>query len=813
MFKVIKFGGSSLATSNRVKNVAHITQSIAKECETTVLVVSAIGGVTDQLIDCARTAEKDGELALQKLQAIKARHYEVYPEEMAVEETEKTILGLFNELHDVLRAVNLIRICSERTMDHVVSYGERLNALLMTRLLESSGAATEYIDAREIIQTTKKQAGARVLFDLTYAKIKERLTAPIIYVVTGFIASSDDGVTTTLGRSGSDYTAAIIGAALDVDHIEIWTDVDGFMSADPRIVDKAFVLPTVSYEEAMELSYFGAKVIHPQTLRPAIKKNIPVWIKNSFAPNKRGTIISNRGNGNDHPVKGIASFHNVAMINVQGGGMVGVPGVSARLFGALARNGINVIMITQASSEHSICLVIQSKEIELAKQALETEFEAEIMAGRIDNIGVKDNLAIIAAVGENMAGHPGISGKLFEAIGENSINVVAIAQGSSERNVSLVVNEVEAVKAVNVIHSAFYLSHRVSNVFIIGTGNIGSMLLEQMRAGLDELFEKNDLLIRVCGIADVNNMLIDDQGIDLDHWRELVDASETKTDLDNMLEQINALKLQNSIVIDLTASEEVAGRYIDFLRAGIHIVTPNKRANTMKQDYYNELMALTRDHRLHYLYETTVGAGLPLISTIKDLVQSGDEILKVEGIFSGTLGYIFSALSKEQPLSEIVRTAFDKGYTEPDPRDDLSGMDVARKILILAREIGLQMELDDVQLSSPLPPELSKGSLKDFWKRLSSLDAQFEKRRANAEAENKVLRFMASLENGVCKVGISEVSKEHLLSRADGTDNIVRITTKRYYHNPMTVQGPGAGREVTAGGIFANIINLSFHLP
>jgi len=813
MFRVAKFGGSSLATCDRVKNVAKIIKEIAAEGHPTLLVVSAIGGVTNQLYDCARAAEKDNAQALDILRRIKERHYEVYPEEMKNHDAEKTVLRQFEELKDILKAVSLIRICSNRTMDHILSYGERLNAGLMTQQLKNSGSLAEYVDARDILITDKKEDGARVLFDVTFSRMQARFTERVIYVVTGFIASSEDGVTTTLGRGGSDYTAAILGAALDVEKIEIWTDVDGFMSADPRIVDSAFALPSVSYEEAMELSYFGAKVIHPQTLRPAVQKGIPVWIKNSFAPEKKGTVISNNSNDTAHPVKGIASFHEVSMINVQGGGMVGVPGVSARLFGALARNSINVIMITQASSEHSICFVIQSKDVQMATSALEEEFEGERLSGRIDRIGIQDNLAIIAAVGEHMAGHPGISGKLFQAIGENSINVVAIAQGSSERNVSLVVNELEAVKAVNVIHSAFYLSHRVSNVFIIGTGNIGSMLLQQMRDGLDELFEKSGLLIRICGIADVNNMLVDDQSIDLDNWRDALRLSETKTDLDMMLQKILELKLQNSIIVDLTASETVAGRYAEFLRSGIHIVTPNKKANTMSQDYYNEIMSLTRDHRLHYLYETTVGAGLPLISTIKDLVQSGDEILQIEGIFSGTLGYIFSALDKDNSLSSIVRSAFEKGYTEPDPRDDLSGMDVARKILILAREIGLQMEMDDVQVNRPLPAEMSAGSLEAFWEKLPSLDADFEKQRADAKARGKVLRFMASLKEGACSVGIAEVSAEHILSRADGTDNIVRITTKRYFDNPMTVQGPGAGREVTAGGIFANIINLSFHLP
>jgi len=812
MFRVIKFGGSSLATADRVQNVADITKTIAAEGVPTVLVVSAIGGITDQLIDCALTAEKDGAGAITKLEKIKERHYDVYPEELKDRDCERWLRTHFEELHDILKAVNLIRVCSERTMDYIVSYGERLNAQLMTTLLKSSGSLAEYVDAREIIITDKKHDGARVLVDSTYTGIKERITENIIYVVTGFIASSEDGVTTTLGRGGSDYTAALIGAALNVEYLEIYTDVDGFMSADPRIVDSSFVLPSVSYEEAMELSYFGAKVIHPQTLRPAVQKNIPVWIKNSFSPEKPGTRIWNKSNDEDHPVKGIASFHNICMINVQGSGMVGVPGVSARLFGAMAREEINVIMISQASSEHSICFVIQSKDADKAKRVLEAEFETELLTRKIDAIDIKENLAIIAAVGENMAGHPGISGKLFEAIGENSINVIAIAQGSSERNVSLVVNELDAVKAVNVIHSAFYLSHRVSHVFIIGTGNIGATLLDQMRTGIDELFEKHDLLIRVCGIANIDKMIIDDQGIDLEQWSKALEESSMTTDMDILLKTIRDFKLQNSIIVDVTASDKVASRYVDFLKAGIHIVTPNKRANTLAQSYYDELMALTQDHRMHYLYETTVGAGLPLISTIKDLVQSGDQVLRIEGIFSGTLGFIFSALSPDKPFSHIVKEAYENGYTEPDPRDDLSGMDVARKILILAREIGLTLELADVDIVSPLPPQLNKGDLETFWRKLPSIDAEFERKRAKAESEDKVLRFMAELHNGKCSVGIAAVSRQHILSRADGTDNIIRITTQRYFDNPMTVQGPGAGPEVTAGGIFANVINLSFHL-
>ncbi|MDZ7722059.1 MAG: bifunctional aspartate kinase/homoserine dehydrogenase I [candidate division KSB1 bacterium] len=811
--KVIKFGGSSLATAERVNNVARIIKDIAARSESVIAVLSAVGGVTDQLLSAAKTAEKDGPLAMQKLEDIRNRHFEVYPDELTDPDVERVLRESVDELKDILRAVSMVRECSDRTLDHILSFGERLNCQLMTRLLKNSGSLASYVDARDLIITEKRRENARVLRDKTIANIQNYFTDNQIYVVTGFISSTEDGITTTLGRGGSDYTAALMGAALNVQEIEIWTDVDGFMSADPRKVGDAFVLPTVSYEEAMELSYFGAKVIHPKTLTPVIRKGIPVRIKNSFSPEKEGTVISAESGDPEHPVKGIASFHGISLINVQGSGMVGVPGIASRLFGALAHQGINIIMIVQASSEHSICFVIRSVEVETALEALKEEFKAERVSGQIDEILVQDNLAIIAAVGENMAGIPGISGKLFEALGQNSINVVAIAQGASERNVSLVVHQDDAELAVNVIHTAFYLSRRVVNLFVVGTGNIGGTLLRQIQEKQNILAYKNGLHIQVCGIANVDGMVINKDGIDLDHWKTLLDQSDKKPDMNELISIIHDLRLQNSILVDVTASDQVASTYADFLSAGIHIVTPNKRANTMGQDYYDELADLTQDHRLHYYYETTVGAGLPLISTIKDLLQSGDQVLKIEGIFSGTLGFIFSKLSADQPFSRIVREAFEKGYTEPDPRDDLSGMDVARKILILAREIGLQMELSQVQIDPPLPDEFNQGSLDEFWKKLPEMDAKFEELRRKSESENKALRYMASLEDGNPKVGIQAVNRQHVLSRADGTDNIIQIVTNRYYDNPMTVQGPGAGLEVTAGGIFANIINLGFHLP
>ncbi|NOY60011.1 MAG: bifunctional aspartate kinase/homoserine dehydrogenase I [Calditrichaeota bacterium] len=812
MVKVLKIGGSSLGSKRRVRNVADIIVHSWSEGSILAVVVSAIGGITDQLLDCAHTAEINGELAKKKIEKIRHKHFDVYSEELKDKVTLDRVNTLLDELKDLLKGVSLVRECSPRTLDLVLSFGERLSAFLMTALLRHKGLNAEYVDARDLVITNNNHGNARVLKDETYNWIQYKINKPKIYVITGFIGSNKDGITTTIGRGGSDYTAALFAAALDSESIEIWTDVDGFMSADPRMVKEAFVLPQVSYEEAMEMSFFGAKVIHPQTLVPAIAKNIPVYIKNSFSAKMPGTLISPEKGDFEHPVKGIASFEGISLINVQGTGMVGVPGIAGRLFGALARKNINIVMITQASSEHSISFVVQSREAPAAKNVLEIEFENEIAAGKIDKIESSDNLSIIAAVGDNMAGTPGISGKLFGALGRNSINVIAIAQGSSERNVSLVVEKEDTIKAVNVIHSAFYLSHRVSNLFVVGTGSVGSQLLEQIRDRQKELAEKSGLVINICGLANSKTMVIDENGIDLNSWRKRLSSSKTPLALDKLLNTILKLRLINSVLVDVTASEQVAARYNDFLSAGIHIVTPNKKANTMSQSYYNKLKQLSAGRRLHYYYEATVGAGLPIINTIQNLKNSGDEVIKIQGILSGTISYLFNNLTAERKFSQVVKEAYDKGYTEPDPRDDLSGMDVARKLLILSREIGLNMELPEVEVESLLPPGLEDEDLDVFWQRLPEFDETIEKRRAKAEAAGMALRYLGSLENNKCKVSIKEIPATHAIAQSGATDNIIQITTKRYYDSPLTIQGPGAGLEVTAGGVFADIISLGFHL-
>jgi aspartokinase/homoserine dehydrogenase 1 len=812
MIKVLKFGGTSVGSAERVDKVAEIIEEVTATDFTVVVVVSAVGGITDQLVDCARTAETNGVLANFKLEKIRQRHLDVFAEEIKVEANLQALSGLLAELQDLLKGVGLVKECSPRTMDLILSFGERLSATMMTALLRRKSLAAEFLDSRQVVVTDKRHGNARVLIDPTFALIKKRVHSTGLYVATGFIGASEDGITTTLGRGGSDYSAALFGAALDASQIEIWTDVDGFMSADPRLVKEAFVLPRISYEEASEMSYFGAKVIHPQTLAPAVNKKIPVLIKNSFAPEKPGTIISPDRSGNGHPVKGIASFSGVSLINLQGTGMVGVPGTAGRLFGALAAKGINVIMISQASSEHSICFTVQSADAALACETISTEFEAELLAGKIDKVERKDDLTILAAVGENMVGKPGISGKFFEALGQNSINVIAIAQGSSERNLSVVVASNDAVKAVNVVHSSFYLSRRIVNLFIAGVGSIGSTLLNQIKERQAALAGDKGLVLNVCGVANSKKMIVGEKGINLDAWNEQLKESAAASSMSAILDHIHRLKLVNPILIDVSASNHVADHYADFLGAGVHIVAANKRANTRDQAYYDRIMSLANGHRVHYRYQATVGAGLPIISTLQNLRDSGDEIIKIEGILSGTLGYLFRTLSPQRTFSQVLREAFDKGFTEPDPREDLSGMDVARKLLILAREFGLKMELSDIEIESLLPDELKTGHLDSFWEKLPQINRSFEERRAKAESAGRAICYVATLADKTGKVAIKEVEHSHVLARAEATNNIIQITTKRYFDLPLIIQGPGAGREVTAGGVFADVIGLSFHL-
>ncbi len=811
--RVIKFGGTSLAGAKRIKTLYDIISQYVKSGEEKLpVVVSATAGTTDDLVSCTNAAIQKRETAEYILKNIKKRHESIFTALLQNSTGTSAVEPLYQELHELIHGISLVHECSPRVLDYVLSFGERLSAAYITLYGEKLSLPVQFIDSRTMIKTEKRHNGADALYEESEALIKSKLNQNKIYIITGFIASSRDEVTTNLGRGGSDFSAALIGSAMSADCIEIWTDVDGFMSADPQLVRDAFVLPQISYEEAMELSYFGARVIHPQTLTPAIKKNIPVYIKNSLNASQKGTLISRQTTHSPHPVRGIACIDGVSMINIQGSGMIGIPGISSRLFGALARRSINIVMISQASSEHSICIVIKTVMAEEACSALQEEFVHEINSGRIDTIESKDELTILAAVGEKMRGTPGIAGKLFSALGQNAINVMAIAQGSSERNVSLVVDNKQAQKAVNVIHSSFYLAHRIANLFLFGVGQVGSALLQQIRENQNNLIEEHNLCLRVCGVANSKKMVLNPDGIDFSTWSEALQNSGEKSDLYQVLQFIQSQQIHNAIFIDATASKEIAGLYPLFLRQGIHVVTPNKRASTMNYDYYRELKSIVKSHRAQYGYETTVGAGMPIISTIDSFLKSGDRIQSITGILSGTLNYLFSNLSAEKKFSTILKTAYDKGYTEPDPREDLSGMDVGRKILILAREIGLSLNIQDIDLRPVIPETMHHMSLQAFWQKLPDFDQEFETMRLKAKEKNRVLRFVGIVQPENCFAKIIEIDHNDELAQIRSTDNIVQIKTDRYQQSPMCIKGPGAGLQVTAAGILGDIIGMIHHL-
>jgi aspartokinase/homoserine dehydrogenase 1 len=672
-----------------------------------------------------------------------------------------------------------------------------------------------FVDAREIIKTDNQFGNAKVDFKKTDKAIKEYFEKlKTSAVVTGFIASTELNETTTLGRGGSDYTASILGAALEVEAIEIWTDVDGIMTSDPRKVKGAFTLPQVSYIEAMEMSHFGAKVIYPPTLQPAFRKKIPIWIKNTFNPTFEGTLITEKTKNNDYMVKGISSIENISLLNLTGSGMVGVPGVSARLFGALARYQINVILITQASSEHSICFVVDSKESAKAMAAVDEEFQHEIKAGKIDKLTEKNNLAIVAVVGDNMRHTPGIAGKLFASLGKNGINVVAIAQGSSEINLSVVIGKEDLAKALNIIHESFFVNDtKDMNVFVVGVGLIGNTLLKQIQKQASYLLKEKNIKLNVVGIANSKKMLIQPEGISLSSWKEKLEASTEKSDLKKFVQQIKSLNLQNSIFVDNTSHKEVVEHYADLLNESVSIVTPNKLANSGNYKEYKKLQEISFKRGVKFLYETNVGAGLPVINTLNDLKDSGDKILKIEGILSGTLSYIFNTYKDGVKFSDVVQEAKAKGFTEPDPRDDLNGKDVARKILILSREAGFPMEFDDVEVENILPPSCVKAkTVESFFEELEKNNEVFAKRRDEATKAGKVLRFIAKLENGKATVTLQAVDATHPFYSLSGSDNMISYTTERYKERPLVIKGPGAGAEVTAAGVFADIIRISNYL-
>lgn len=817
--RILKFGGSSLATPDCIREAGRIVLQTASR-ETTVIVVSAFQGVTNQLLDCARLAENGArwEKAWRKIVDRHRAIIDSLTKGRRATHLHRQAELLFGDLHDALHGVQLLGHAPPRALDLTASFGERLSALIIAEYLGRFRRA-QFVDAREIIVTDAQFTNANVKFAETnravrryFAKLfRTRRRAPIA-VVTGFIASTTDGQTTTLGRNGSDYSAAILGAALKASAVEIWTDVDGVLSADPRDVPSAFVLARVSYEEAMELSYFGAKVLHSATIAPAVARGIPILIKNTFRSDEPGTLISSGGGKSEQLVKGITAVAGVTLLTLRGLSMVGVPGIAERLFRALASQGVNVILISQASSEHTICFAVRAIDAAGAMAAVRQEFRFEFQHQHT-SLDEKPDQAIVAVVGDEMKGHPGVSGKVFGALGRHNINITAIAQGASERNISFVVDTAQQVRALNIIHQTFFEVRKRLALVVIGVGNIGSTLLRQLRAQRAHLLARG-FDVTVVGLANSKKFVLDPRGIDLARWRQRLSASRRRMNSHVLAKEIAKLELTDAAVVDCTAAESVVAAYPDFVRANLHIITPNKRANVLPWRNYAALMELLRARQKYFLDEANVGAGLPVMSTLRDLIASGDVIQKVEGIFSGTLSYLFNNFNGRTSFSALVRKAWETGLTEPDPRDDLSGQDVARKLLILARQSGLQLEIDNVDVESLVPRNLARGPFAPrFFGSLAHLDHKMADRLSRAQSRGGMLRYVGTLAGDRARAGIKEFPRDHPMAATQGSDNVIAFTTKRYSRTPLVIQGPGAGADVTAMGVFSDILKLLHYLP
>jgi aspartokinase/homoserine dehydrogenase 1 len=784
------------------------------------VILSACRGVTDALLGLVAAAQDPDRDIHAQVDALRERHVTIARTLLETSEADGFVGALDSDLDDltaVLKAVRLIRAASPPVHDVVAGYGELWSSRLFTRYFAAStrrSGRIQWVDARDVIQIEWTTLGPSVRWDETAARV-ERVaneSGPAMLIIPGFVARDRSGLQTTLGRNGSDFSASIFGKLLDADEIVIWTDVDGVLSADPRRVPDATVIDTLSYEEAMELAYFGAKVIHPQTMAPAVERGIPIWIRNTFAPDLPGSVIRRRPTRN-HAVKGITSIERVALVNVEGAGMIGVPGTAQRLFGALREGGLSVILISQGSSEHSICFAVPVAEAAAAEQTVAQAFSAELARGQLQRIEVSPDCSILAVVGDGMAGTPGVAAKVFGALGASGVNVRAIAQGSSERNISVVIDGRQTTRALRAVHSRFYLSPHTVSVGLIGPGLVGSAFIDQLASQLTRLRERANLDIRVRAIANSERMLLADSSCDLDAWRQPLDEG-APVDLLAFEAHVHSDHLPHAVIVDCSASDVVARQYPRWLGAGIHVVTPNKKANSADLAFYDGLRQAQRNGGAHYLYEATVGAGLPIIQTLRDLRETGDRIRRIDGMLSGTLSYLFSTWDGTQRFSDVVREARASGYTEPDPRDDLSGMDVARKLIILARELGLQLSLEDVQVSGLVPPPLIECSLPTFLERLCELDEPMQVRLDDVRRRGRVLRHVGALEvsTGRATVGLDDVEPAHPFVNVNPTDNVVRFITERYDSNPLVVQGPGAGPAVTAAGVFGDLLRVCAYL-
>jgi len=811
---VLKFGGTSVGSPQAIRSLVSIVQDAEHAGQVRLVVVSAFSKVTDTLIEMAKKAEAGDQSYAAMVAALKTRHLETVS--ALIPSRDQSLVQSYiddqcTHLERILDGVAAIGELSAKTLDLVMSFGERLSAFIIAQVFTSGGHQAEYLDARQVIRTDDQFGSARFLPEETYPRIQAYLANhQILQIATGFIGSAEDGKTTTLGRGGSDLSAAIFGAAIGAREIEIWTDVDGILTSDPKLVPNAFRIDSISYQEAMELSHFGAKVLHPPTVKPALEKGIPIRIRNTFNPSCQGTLIANQVPPSPYPVRGISSMKDIALIRIQGSGMVGVAGFSSRLFGCLARKKINIILITQASSEYSICFAVLPKDALLAASAIKEEFEAEIAHGAIEAPVIERDLSIVAVVGERMKSTPGISGKVFHALGRNGINIVAIAQGSSELNISTVISRTDEGKALNAIHDAFFLAGlRTVNLFLVGTGLIGGTLLQQIATQQEILADEHKIRINLIGLANSKKMRFDPNGIDPSQALALLEQGEPMN-LDQFINRMRSLNLPNSAFCDCTAADQVPSRYLELLQSAIPVVTPNKRANSGALSYYQALTDYSRERGIPYLYETTVCAGLPVISTIHDLALSGDRIRRIEAVLSGTLSYIFNNFDGSVPFSALVRQAKEKGYTEPDPRDDLNAMDAARKALILARECGMPLEFDQIHIDPILPPAcLAAPTVEDFFKELEKADSLFEEKQKKAAAAGKALRYVAVIEQGSAKLALREEPAGSPFRSLVDADNIVVITSDRYSVLPMVIKGPGAGAQVTAGGVFADIVRIA----
>lgn len=810
---VLKFGGTSVANAENISKTIAIVNAAMKE-DKLMVVVSALGGTTDLLLGAGRSAAEGLTDYKEKLKTIEQRHFDTIQNLIPVSHQSSIIFEVkrrINELEDLCDGIFLIGEFSPKTSDKIASYGELLSSLIISQRLTSLGIDHRWVDSRQLIRTDSNYTFAAVDSRTTIAQTRNYLAendAPL-YLLPGFIAADEKGNTTTLGRGGSDYTGAIYAAAVDASRLEIWTDVSGMMTADPRLVPNAKVIPNISYQEAMELSHFGAKVIYAPTIQPVMAKGIPLWIKNTFAPSDYGTEIEKKPRTGGGAVSGLSSIDKVSLLLLEGSGMIGIPGFSKRLFEALAKEKINVILITQSSSEYSICVAVDAASAGRAKKAVDEEFANEIALEKLEPLDVEDNLSIVALVGENMKSHQGISGRMFAAMGRNGVNIRAIAQGSSEKNISAVISSADVRKAINVLHEEFFeTTYKQINLYIAGVGNVGSRLIAQIQQQASYLRDHLGLQVRVVGMTNSRTMLLDENGIDLATWKDKLTAG-TQTDLAQFVTFIAERNLRNSIFIDITANAEVAQLYDKLLPKSVSVVACNKIAASGPYDQYKNLKSLAREFTTSYLFETNVGAGLPVIGTLTDLLRSGDEIDGIEAVLSGTLNFVFNNYDGTRPFAEVVRQAQDEGYTEPDPRLDLGGTDVMRKILILARESGQHMEMSDIANNSFLPASCMEGDVAAFYVELAKHESHFRKLYDEAFEKGQKLKFVAQLDKGKASVGLQHISKEHDFFHLYGKDNAVRFTTKRYAQQPLVIKGAGAGAEVTASGIFADIMRAA----